>query len=177
MPIIKRLYITASNNYDSELSNSPVNTEQPLEIDSKIGLFKLFLNIKNFDGSKTSSFNSLYNLQDDVYLNGEKIEFNKPQKMMMNLIYVSISNSLLKEDINGSNFAFGNDFTYPIRDYVPVGLLNTGLKLFNWFINDSVKGDPYPDKPYLYGPGISSFTYMAIKNPDDPTVNTHSKKQ
>ena len=103
-----------------------------------------------------------------MYLNGEKIEFNKPPKdddepnLRINIEFTP------KEDINGSNFAFGNDFTYPIRDYVPVGLLNTGLKLFNWFINDSVKGDPYPDKPYLYGPGISSFTYMAIKNPDDP---------
>ena len=176
MPIIKRLYITASNNYDSNYQLVPVYTEQPLEIDSKIGLFKLFLNIKNFDGSKPHLSNSLYNLQDDVYLNGEKIEFNKPPKdddepnLRINIEFTP------KEDINGSNFAFGNDFTYPIRDYVPVGLLNTGLKLFNWFINDSVKGDPYPDKPYLYGPGISSFTYMAIKNPDDPTVNTHSKK-
>ena len=174
MPIIKRLYITASNNYDSNYQIVPVNTEQPLEIDSKL-TFKLFLNIKNFDGSKPHLSNSLYNLQDDVYLNGEKIEFNKPPKdddepnLRINIEFTP------KEDINGSNFAFGNDFTYPIRDYVPVGLLNTGLKLFNWFINDSVKGDPYPDKPYLYGPGISSFTYMAIKNPDDPTVNTHSK--
>ena len=80
MPIIKRLYITASNNYDSNYQIVPVNTEQPLEIDSKIGLFKLFLNIKNFDGSKPHLSNSLYNLQDDVYLNGEKIEFNKPPK-------------------------------------------------------------------------------------------------
>ena len=78
------------------------------------------------------------------------------------------------KDIKGSSLIFGNDFTYSIKEYVPATLLNTGLKIFNWFINDSIKGDAYTDKPYLYGPGLNSFTYMAIDN-GNSVVDPHAK--
>ena len=47
MPITKRLFIKASNSYDKGFQIVPVNTEQPLEVNSDIGLFKLYINIKN----------------------------------------------------------------------------------------------------------------------------------
>ncbi|EMG48702.1 hypothetical protein SBY92_003990 [Candida maltosa Xu316] len=175
MPITKRLFIKASNNYDSDFQIIPINTEQPLVIDSDIGLFKLFINIRNFDGSKPHLSNSLYNVQDKYYLNGEKINFNPPDKepLESNLrLYIEFTPY---RDIKGSALIFGNDFTYSIKPYVPTTLLNTGLKLFNWFINDSVKGDAYNDQPYLYGPGLNSFTYMGIKN-DNKSVDPTAKK-
>ncbi|RCK62809.1 hypothetical protein Cantr_09129 [Candida viswanathii] len=175
MPITKRLFIKASNSYDSDFQIVPINTQQPLEIDSDIGLFKLYINIKKFDGSKPHLSNSLYNLGDDVFLNGEKIDFNVPEKEKVenNLrMYVEFTPY---KDIKGSQLVFGNDFTYSIKEYVPATLMNTGLKMFNWFINDSIKGDAYTDKPYLYGPGLNSFTYMAIKN-GNTVVDPHAKK-
>lgn len=72
MPITKRLFIKASNSYDKGFQIVPVNTEQPLEVNSDIGLFKLYINIKKFDGSKPHLSNSLYNLEDKTFLNGEK---------------------------------------------------------------------------------------------------------
>ncbi|RCK58937.1 hypothetical protein Cantr_07785 [Candida viswanathii] len=175
MPITKRLFIKASNNYDSDFQIVPINTQQPLEIDSDIGFFKLYINIKQFDGSKPHLSNSLYNLGDDVFLNGEKIDFNVPEKEKVenNLrMYVEFTPY---KDIKGSQLVFGNDFTYSIKEFVPATLMNTGLKMFNWFINDSIKGDAYTDKPYLYGPGLNSFTYMAIKN-GNKAVDPHAKK-
>lgn len=175
MPITKRLFIKASNSYDKGFQIVPVNTEQPLEVNSDIGLFKLYINIKKFDGSKPHLSNSLYNLEDKTFLNGEKIDFPPPEKEKVesNLrMYIEFTPN---KDIKGSSLIFGNDFTYSIKEYVPATLLNTGLKIFNWFINDSIKGDAYTDKPYLYGPGLNSFTYMAIDN-GNSVVDPHAKK-
>ncbi|KAI3405665.1 hypothetical protein KGF56_001683 [Candida oxycetoniae] len=164
--VVKRLFIKASDNYDSNFQIVPVNTNQPLEISSQIGLFRLFINIKSFDGSKQHLSNSLYNEDDKQYLNGEKIDFNQsskskdPDEPTPNLrISVEFTPS---ENIPGGELNFGNDFTYPIREYVPTTLLNTGLKLFNWFINDTVKGDIYSEKPFLYGLALNSFSYIGI---------------
>lgn len=175
MPITKRLFIKASNSYDKDFQIIPINTEQPLEINSDIGLFKLYVNIKKFDGSKPHLSNSLYNIEDKTFLNGEKIDFPSPEreKRESNLrMYIEFTPS---KDIKGSSLIFGNDFTYSIKEYVPATLINTGLKIFNWFINDSIKGDAYTDKPYLYGPGLNSFTYMAIDN-GNPVVDPHAEK-
>lgn len=166
MAIIKRLFIKASNNYDSNFQIVPVNTNQPLEIKSDIGVFKLLVNIKQFDGSQPHLSNSLYNQDDKTYLNGEKIDFNPSPKakgpepnLRINIEFTP------KEDIKGGDLLFGNDFTYAIKEYVPTTLMNTGLKLFNWFVNDTVKGDVYNDKPYLYGLALNSFSYIGINQP------------
>ncbi|KAI5948806.1 hypothetical protein KGF57_005204 [Candida theae] len=166
MAIVKRLFIKASNNYDSNFQIVPVNTNQPLEIKSDIGVFKLLVNIKQFDGSQPHLSNSLYNQEDKTFLNGEQIDFNPAPKDDGKEPNLRIKIEFTpEEDIKGSDLLFGNDFTYPIKDYVPTTLMNTGLKLFNWFINDTVKGDVYNDKPYLYGLALNSFSYIGVNQP------------
>ncbi|EDK42128.1 DUF1769 domain-containing protein [Acetobacter pasteurianus] len=172
MAIVKRLYIKANNNYDSDFQIVPVNTNQPLEIDSDIGIFKLFVNIKSFDGAKQHLSNSLRNEGEETFLNGEKIDFTHPNGKTEDPIpNLRISVEFTpKEDIPGGDLIFGNDFTYSIKDYVPTTLLNTGLKLFNWFVNDTVKGDVYNEKPYLYGLALNSFSYIGIGKLNPPGI-------
>ncbi|KAI5950994.1 hypothetical protein KGF54_004068 [Candida jiufengensis] len=177
MTTIKRLFIKASNNYDSDFQIVPVNTNEPLEIKSDIGVFKLLINIKKFDGSQPHLSNSLYNQEDKTYLNGDKIDFNTNSNkedgpepnLRINIEFIP------KEDIKGGDLIFGNDFTYSIKDYVPTTLLSTGLKLFNWFINDTVKGDIYSSKPFLYGLALNSFSYIGIDKKPKEVVDTKAK--
>ena len=172
MAIIKRLFIKASNNYDSNFQIVPVNTNQPLEIQSDIGVFKLLVNIKLFDGSQPHLSNSLYNQEDKTFLNGEQIDFNQAPKDEGKEPNLRIKIEFTpKENIKGGDLIFGNDFTYPIKDYVPTTLMNTGLKLFNWFINDTVKGDVYNEKPFLYGPALNSFSYIGLNQPKPPGIH------
>lgn len=56
---------------------------------------------------------------------------------------------------------FGNDFDRPIRDRLPPGT-NYGLKLVRWMIDPGLDGDPYADKPYLYGAALSSWNHFRI---------------
>lgn len=161
--MVKRLVIKASNNYDGEFQIVPINTLIPIKIDSGIGIFELIINIKNFDGSTFHKDNSLYNVGDDKYLNGEKFDNPSSETEQSNLSFeVNFKPNM---SLNGKDFAFGNDFSTPIKDYVPTTLLSAGLKFFNWFINSTVRGDIYSEKPYLYGPILNSCTYMSIDDP------------
>ncbi|KAK6460123.1 hypothetical protein DFJ63DRAFT_338076 [Scheffersomyces coipomensis] len=168
---VKRLHIRASNNYNLEDSIViPINTNNPIEINSPIGTFKIIINIKQFDGSNPHQSNSLTNINDSTYLNHEPIDSSQ-----VNSINIKDTQPNLRIDIvfkpsipiSGSELIFGNDFTVPIRNYVPTTILATGLKFFTWFINKTVKGDIYSDKPYLYGLVLNSFTNMSIIDDND----------
>lgn len=168
--IVKRLVIRASNSYD--LSNSqivPINCNKPIEIESEIGVFKLIINIRDFDGAQPHTANSRYNLKDEKFLNNEpseKIEVTNIDHFNPNLRFNI--NFKPKCPIKGSDLIFGNDFLVPIRDQIPTTLLSTGLKFFTWFINKTVKGDVYSDKPFIYGLALNSFSFVSINN-------THAK--
>ncbi|KAK0749722.1 hypothetical protein B0T18DRAFT_479631 [Schizothecium vesticola] len=60
------------------------------------------------------------------------------------------------EGISGDDLQFGNDFDQPIRAHLPPGF-NTALNIVRWWIDPGLDGDAYADKPYLYGPALSSF--------------------
>lgn len=161
--IVKRLVIKASNNYDSGFKVVPVNTNKPLEIQSEIGVFTLCVYIKNFDGARVHQCNSLYNFEDTHYLDSSGAtdkggEFDGPLPNLRLEI-----NFRPKQPIKGSDLVFGNDLTVPVRDYIPTALLASGLKFFTWFINKTIKGDIYNDKPYLYGLALNSFTFLSLK--------------
>lgn len=162
--MVKRLLIKASNSYTGDFQIVPVNSLIPISIASDIGDFELIINIKNFDGSKLHLANSLYNIGDKQYLDSSPFDGdNKDIKPSSNLNFEV--NFKPKLPINGKDCLFGNDFNTPIKDYVPTTLLSAGLKFFNWFINGTVKGDIYCDKPFLYGPILNSCTYMSINDP------------
>ncbi|RLV85227.1 hypothetical protein JA9_000235 [Meyerozyma sp. JA9] len=164
--MVKRLLIRAGTSYDSEESQVvPVNSGKAVSVDSDIGLFKILISIKNFDGAKPHVANSFYNIGEGRYLNGEPAEESGategPEKSPLPNLRLDVKFTP-KTAIKGSELLFGNDFTIPIKEYVPTTLLSTGLRFFTWFINGTVKGDVYGEKPYLYSPALNSFTYMGV---------------
>lgn len=179
MTITKRLLIQGSSIYGSDYSLISVNTQEFTQIDSEIGAFFVNVSIRNFDGSARHRSNSLFNVGDKKYLNGDLFDNDNFQfdnqspnlRKSPNLrILVKFSP---KSPIRGSELLFGNDCTAPIRDYVPTALLATGLKFFSWFVNPTVQGDVYNDSPYLYGLALNSFTNISILSPNcntDPKV-------
>lgn len=158
MSIAKRLIIKAGASYDGDFKIVPVNGGY-IEVKSSIGLFSVKVNIKNFDGSKAHLSNSFYNLGDPKHLDGSRgnSDEDEPNSPKLRIECKFTPN----KPIPGNHLLFGNDFTYPIRDFLPTLLLQTGLKFFTWFISKTVKGDVYNDKPFLYGLALNSFTFIS----------------
>ncbi|PVI02853.1 DUF1769-domain-containing protein [Periconia macrospinosa] len=61
-----------------------------------------------------------------------------------------------KRDIQGNDLVTGFDFDHSIRDRLPPGF-KYAMKIVTTILDPGVYSDPYSDKPYLYGPGLSSF--------------------
>jgi hypothetical protein len=69
-----------------------------------------------------------------------------------------------EEDVDGvpgTDLQFGNDFDHPIRNRLPPGF-GTAMNIVKWWIDPGLEGDPYADKPYLYGPALSSFNTVHV---------------
>lgn len=164
MTLTKRLLIRASNCYDSDGSVLPVNTGEPVEITSLIGKFSVSVFIRNFDGSEPHRLNSLYNVGDSKFIDGQEFSNFKNDSIgdIPNLrIVIKFTPS---QPVKGSDLLFGNDCTTSIKEYVPTTLLATGLKFFTWFINLTMKGDVYSQSPYLYAPALNSFSRITLLN-------------
>ncbi|VUC20069.1 unnamed protein product [Clonostachys rosea] len=63
--------------------------------------------------------------------------------------------------ISGLDLQFGNDFDRPIRDRLPPGF-NTAMGIVRWWVDPGLDGDAYADRPYLYGPALSSFNALHV---------------
>lgn len=148
------LKISASTSYDEGFKIVPVNSETPITFNSQIGDVQLLLRIKDFVGSKDHD----QNLPSSV----EYFKHNPDSNISIQLSFTP------KEDgITGDKLLFGNDFDYPIKDFLPYGT-STGLNLFKKYVDPSVYGDLYAEKPYLYGKALSSFNVINDKKTIDP---------
>ena len=79
----------------------------------------------------------------------------------------SISFTMLpKTDIPGNALLFGNDFDKPVRDHLPLGF-KTALGIVKSVIDPGIDGDAYADKPYLYGPALSSVNVFRVGKKQD----------
>ncbi|KAI1079004.1 DUF1769-domain-containing protein [Whalleya microplaca] len=63
--------------------------------------------------------------------------------------------------ISGADLQFGNDFDHPIRDRLPPGF-SYAMSIVKWWIDPGLDGDAYADRPYLYGPALSSFNAIHV---------------
>lgn len=80
-----------------------------------------------------------------------------------------------KEDINGNDLVFGNDFDRPLRDKLPMGF-NAALRLVKWTIDPSIDGDAYADQPYLFSPALATWNQFRIGEKDTPGGGSHPKE-
>lgn len=162
----KRLLIRASSEYNSDFSVVAVNTGSPTEVNSQLGKFYVKVCIRDFEGSDEHLSNSLKNIKDHSKLQDEDGSPKIPN------LTIEIK-FLPSQDIVGSKFYFGNDCQTPVRDYVPTTLLASGLKFFQWFINPTIKGDIYCDKPFLYGLALNSFTNVSLGDNSQTQLNAN----
>jgi hypothetical protein len=144
------LTVTAGPNYTDQKPIS-VNSEKATHIDSPKCSVNLTARIQNYRGlpegaAKTSPY------------------FSHPQHTSD--LYSLAFDFTLKEDINGHDLVFGNDFDHPIKDKLPPGF-NQAFNLVKWFIDPGLYGDVYSDEPYLYGPLLSSMNTLRIGPKDD----------
>lgn len=148
------LSVTAGPNYTDQ-KPIPINTEESTRISSPHLTAHLTLRIRNYRGldvhgkpsdHKTSPYFSKHPHEYDLY----SLQFS----------------FTLKEDINGHDLVFGNDFDHPIRDKLPPGF-QQAFNLVKWFIDPGLYGDVHADEPYLYGPLLSSMNVWRVGPKDD----------
>lgn len=60
-----------------------------------------------------------------------------------------------------SDLVFGNDFDRPLRDRMPPGT-NAALRFVRWWVDPGLEGDAYADRPWLYGPAMSSWSRLRV---------------
>lgn len=144
------LSVTAGPDYEDQ-KPIPINTSETTHISSDHLTADLQIRIQNYRGlpensPKTSPYFSKSPHEHDLY---------------------SLSFSFTpKEDINGHDLVFGNDFDHPIKDKLPPGF-SQAFNLVKWFIDPGLYGDVYADEPYLYGPLLSSINVLRIGPKDD----------
>ncbi|CAI7670360.1 unnamed protein product [Penicillium manginii] len=141
-----RLRVTAGPEYDRSTHKQVAVNDKTLHFDGDRAAVDVGVHIQNFSGypdnsPKTSPYFSQPLHAHDQY---------------------SISCSFTpKQNINGNDLVFGNDFDHPIRDRLPMGF-NAALKTVKWAIDPSIDGDAYADKPYLYSPALATWNQFRI---------------
>lgn len=74
-------------------------------------------------------------------------------------------NDTTDNGISGNDLVWGNDFDTPIKDQIPYGF-SIGYNIFKYAVDPSIFGDVYSDKPYLYGPALTSFNKIVARSID-----------
>ena len=143
-----RLRVTAGPSYSPTTHKLvPVNAAETLTFETPSIILSLCVRIKHFTGFPPSS-----PVTAEKYFAQDLHKYDQ----------YSISFSLIpKVDIPGEDLVFGNDFDRPLRDRLPPGA-NQALRIVKWWIDPGLDGDMYADKPYLYGPALSSWNYLRI---------------
>ena len=144
------LSVTAGPNYEDQ-KPIPINTSEVTRISSEHLTASLQVRIQNYRGliegsPKTSPYFFTPPHEHDLY--------------SLNFTFT------LKEDINGNDLVFGNDFDHPIKDKLPPGF-QQAFNLVKWFIDPGLYGDVYAEQPYLYGPLLSSINVLRVGPKDD----------
>lgn len=142
-----RLRVTAGPSYDPSTHKIvPVNASETLTFENDHIILSLAVKIRHFTG---------YPADSPITSSYFEHALHKSDQYSIAFSFVP------KVDIPGSDLVFGNDFDRPLRDRLPPGV-NQALKIVKWWIDPGLDGDVYADKPYLYGPALSSWNILRI---------------
>ncbi|CAK7206166.1 hypothetical protein SEUCBS139899_008951 [Sporothrix eucalyptigena] len=156
-----RIRVTAGTAYDPATHvQVRVNDPTPLYLQGEGGDVWLNVRIKNHKGGEGDD------LRSTPYFDAEPHKTNDDTYGMG--VYFIPKAEDDDKGISGSDLQWGNDFDEPLRDRLPPGF-GAALRIVKWWIDPGLEGDPYADKPYLYGPALSSFNrvYAALGDVDD----------
>ncbi|GAO17899.1 hypothetical protein UVI_02030040 [Ustilaginoidea virens] len=147
------LRVTAGPSYDASTHvQVPVNRPQPVRISSLAAHIELNVRIQNYNGLPPASPAT------SPYFSTEPHAYNQDQ---YSICFRFTPRDQAPAVSPGPGTGFGNDFDRPIRDRLPPGF-NTALSIVRWWIDPGLEGDAYADRPYLYGPALSSFNLVHI---------------
>jgi len=150
------LRVTAGSAYNSH-EEVHVNSFKPTTISTKDADAEILVQVKDFHAPPGSSAppSSPY--------------FSHPSRKSARY---SISFALVpKRGISADSLLLGNDFDHPIRDQLPP-FFGQALHFVKSWIDPGLDGDAYADKPYLFGPMVSSVNTLRIADKgDDAKVN------
>ncbi|KAM0424241.1 hypothetical protein ACHAPT_010613 [Fusarium lateritium] len=150
------LRVTAGPDYDAKHQvEVPINTTEPITIKSDLADIELNVRIQDYKGLPRDS------PETSAYFSAEPHAYNQDQYSISFRFTPKKPSSDDGPGINGTNLQFGNDFDHPIRDRLPPGF-NTAMSIVRWWIDPGLEGDAYADKPFLYGPALSSFNTIHV---------------
>ncbi|KAM5368821.1 hypothetical protein ACJA88_010761 [Fusarium oxysporum] len=150
------LRITAGPDYDqSQQVEVPVNTAKPVTIKSDRADIELNVRVNDYKGLPRNSPTT------SPYFSAEPHAYNRDQYSISFRFTPKKPSSDEGDGIKATDLQFGNDFDHPIRDRLPPGF-NTAMSIVRWWIDPGLDGDAYADKPFLYGPALSSFNTIHV---------------
>ncbi|KAI0389607.1 DUF1769-domain-containing protein [Xylariaceae sp. FL0594] len=162
------LRVTAGSDYNIDKQvEVPVNSAETVKISSDLIDAEVNIRVQGYAGlpkgsPETSPYFDLepHSANDDQYSIAIRFTLKRPR--------AADAAGDGAKGISGHDLQFGNDFDHPIRDRLPPGF-SYALNLVKWWVDPGLDGDPYADKPYLYGPALSSFnTVHAGAGDHDP---------
>lgn len=150
------LYISAGPGYEDDSHvQVPVNTATPVQISSDLADIELNVRVQDYKGLPRDSPAT------SPYFATEPHAYNQDQYSISFRFTPKKPADDEASGISGTDLQFGNDFDHPIRDRLPPGF-NTAMSIVKWWIDPGLEGDAYADKPYLYGPALSSFNTVHV---------------
>jgi hypothetical protein len=154
-----RLQVTAGPSYDTSTHKEvAVNSGQAHLIENDLMSCWLNVRIKDYNGLPHNSPETSDYFQHPLHTSDR----------------YSIGFSFVpKRDIKGSDLVTGFDFDHSIKDRLPPGF-RYAMKIVTTILDPGIYSDPYSDKPYLYGPALSSFFAFRI---GEHTSDVSAEKQ
>ncbi|KAJ5234814.1 uncharacterized protein N7469_003982 [Penicillium citrinum] len=141
-----RLKVTAGPEYDKTTHQQVNVNDKTLHFESDRATVDVGVHIQDFNGYPDNSPTTSPYFSHSLHAHDQ----------------YSISCSLTpKQNVNGDDLVFGNDFDQPLRDRLPMGF-NAALKTVKWAVDPSIDGDAYADKPYLYSPALATWNQFRI---------------
>ncbi|KAF2439398.1 DUF1769-domain-containing protein [Karstenula rhodostoma CBS 690.94] len=142
-----RLQVTAGPSYDTSTHTEvAVNSGRAHLIENDLMSCWLNVRVKDYNGLPANSPETSDYFQHPLHTSDR----------------YSIGYSFVpKRNIKGSDLVTGFDFDHSIKDRLPPGF-RYAMKIVTTILDPGIYSDPYSDKPYLYGPALSSFFAFRI---------------
>jgi hypothetical protein len=164
-----RLRVTAGPEYDTHIAVS-VNSTQPIVITTDIATITLSVHVKDYHGvpppaAPTPPYGSS--------LTRGRFVASLPAapRAATSAYFTTAARTTARyglrfavrprRALGADTLLLGNDFDAPIRALLPPGF-GAALHLVKTLVDPGLEGDPYADRPYLYGPLVSSANVMRV---------------
>ena len=136
------LRVTAGSGYDPS-THLPVavNSDTATTVDNAHLTAAIVVRIRNYDGLPAGSPKSSPYFDDPAHAHDQ---------------YSLAFSFIPKADLPADKAVWGVDFDHSIKSRLPPGT-SAAIKIVKDFVDPGLECDPYSDKPWLYGPALSSW--------------------